>query len=151
MELHADYVTGHKDGWSPGSPLAGIALLYDRPGSLSTLIGRNLRDWARGVMLEPKEAALNCPTRLLSKGKPSPQMLGYLLALGSAAAIAATFIVRKSVSTEVNPATFSVWWYGLAGLYAWAFVLVRGETHLARGIRAGWKSVAGLALFNAAH
>ena len=54
------------------------------------------------------------------------QLAGYLLALGSAAAIATTFIVRKQVSTAVNPATFSVWWYGLAGIYERA-ALVDGQ------------------------
>jgi drug/metabolite transporter (DMT)-like permease len=72
------------------------------------------------------------------------------LALGSAAAIAATFVVRKSVSETVNPATFSVWWYGLAGLYAWTFALIRGKVHGARGIRTGWKPMLGLVLLNAA-
>jgi len=100
-------------------------------------------------MLGPKERALKRRTRLLERD-PGPQMLGYLLALGSAAAIAATFVVRKSVSTKINPATFSVWWYGLAGLYAWVFALVRKEIHLARGIRTGWKTVSGQVLLNAA-
>jgi drug/metabolite transporter (DMT)-like permease len=87
--------------------------------------------------------------RPLLKRKLGSQLIGYLLALGSAAAIAATFIVRKSVSTKVNPATFSVWWYGLAGVYAWIAVLIRGEAHKAEGIRGGWKPTLGLVLFNA--
>ena len=89
-------------------------------------------------------------TRPLPQVKLGSQAVGYLLALGSAAAIAATFVVRKSVSDEVNPATFSVWWYGLAGVYAWIFALIRGETHRAGGIRAGWKPTLGLVLLNAA-
>jgi O-acetylserine/cysteine efflux transporter len=89
-------------------------------------------------------------TRPLLKGKLGYQVAGYLLALGSAAAIAATFVVRKSVSDAVNPATFSVWWYGLAGIYAWIFALIRGETHRAGGIRTGWKPTLGLVLLNAA-
>jgi drug/metabolite transporter (DMT)-like permease len=88
-------------------------------------------------------------TWLLQQRKLGPQLVGYLLALGSAAAIAATFIVRKSVSTVVNPATFSVWWYGLAGIYAWIATLVRRETQHAKGIRSGWKPLLGLVVFNA--
>ncbi|MFN2130761.1 MAG: DMT family transporter [Anaerolineae bacterium] len=75
---------------------------------------------------------------------------GYLLALGSAAAISATYVVRKIVSQEVNPATFSVWWYGLAGIYAWILAVVRGEAHEARSLRQSWRSVAVLVLANAA-
>lgn len=78
------------------------------------------------------------------------QRLGYLFALGSAAAIAATYVFRKSVSEAVNPATFSVWWYGLAGVYAWILTLVRRETHKAFAIRLNWRWVLGLALSNAA-
>jgi drug/metabolite transporter (DMT)-like permease len=70
--------------------------------------------------------------------------------LGSAAAIAATFVFRKSVSTEVHPVTFSVWWYGLAGIYAWALTLIRGEIREAERICSGWKSTLGLCVFNAA-
>ncbi len=44
---------------------------------------------------------------------------GYLMAVAAAAAIATAFVSRKYISTQVNTATFSVWWYGLAGLYAW--------------------------------
>ena len=79
-----------------------------------------------------------------------PQAAGLLLALGSAAAIGATFVVRKSVSSAVNPATFSVWFYGLAGIYAWVFTLIRGEARAARGIRAGWRPTLLLVLSNGA-
>lgn len=87
--------------------------------------------------------------RSLLKRKLGSQLIGYLLALGSAAAIAATFVVRKSVSTKVNPATFSVWWYGLAGVYAWILALARGETHRASGILCAWKPTLGMVLVNA--
>jgi drug/metabolite transporter (DMT)-like permease len=86
----------------------------------------------------------------LFKNEPGTQTTGYVFALGSAAAIAATFVVRKSISTKVNPVTFSVWWYGLAGVYAWAFTLIRGEMQAAKRVRAGWKPLLGLALFNSA-
>jgi drug/metabolite transporter (DMT)-like permease len=76
-------------------------------------------------------------------------MVGYLLALGSAAAIAVTYVVRKAVSEEVNPVTFSVWWYGLAGIYAWVITLIRGEARQAGGIRTGWRAVGAQALLNA--
>jgi drug/metabolite transporter (DMT)-like permease len=78
------------------------------------------------------------------------QKLGYLFALGSAAAIGATYVFRKSVSETINPATFSVWWYGLAGVYAWILTFARRETHKAFAIRANWQWVLGLALSNAA-
>lgn len=78
------------------------------------------------------------------------QTTGYLLALGSAAAISATYLFRKVVSKEVNPVTFSVWWYGLAGVYAWILTFVRGEMHHARTWRRGWRALAGLVLANAA-
>ncbi|MBN1584390.1 MAG: EamA family transporter [Anaerolineae bacterium] len=55
----------------------------------------------------------------MAKIKISRSAAGYLFALGSAAVIATAFVVRKSISTQVNPAMFSVWWYGFAGLYAW--------------------------------
>jgi drug/metabolite transporter (DMT)-like permease len=74
---------------------------------------------------------------------------GYVLALGSAAAVAATSVIRKTISTEVNPATFSVWWYGIAGVYAWIWVLLRGDAHTARGIRTGWRPTLVLVLANA--
>lgn len=74
---------------------------------------------------------------------------GYVLALGSAAAVAATPVIRKTISTEVNPATFSVWWYGMAGVYAWILVLIRGDAHAARGIRTGWRPTLVLVLTNA--
>jgi drug/metabolite transporter (DMT)-like permease len=73
-----------------------------------------------------------------------------LCALGSAAAIAATFVIRKLISDQVNPVTFSVWWYGLAGCYAWFFALVQGKLPQAAGIRTGWRSTLGLGVFNAA-
>jgi drug/metabolite transporter (DMT)-like permease len=76
--------------------------------------------------------------------------VGYLLALGSAAAISATYIFRKIVSDQVSPATFSIWWYGLAGIYAWILAAVRGEIGQARGLRQGWRSVLVLVLANAA-
>jgi drug/metabolite transporter (DMT)-like permease len=77
------------------------------------------------------------------------QKLGYLFALGSAAAIGATYVFRKSVSDAVNPATFSVWWYGLAGVYAWILTFARKETDKAFAIRVNWRWVLGLALSNA--
>jgi drug/metabolite transporter (DMT)-like permease len=75
---------------------------------------------------------------------------GYLLALGSAAAISATYIFRKVVSDQVSPATFSIWWYGLAGIYAWVLALARGEAYQARSLRQGWQPVMALVLANAA-
>jgi uncharacterized membrane protein len=75
--------------------------------------------------------------------------LGYLFALGSAAAIGATYVFRKSVSDAVNPATFSTWWYGLAGVYAWILTIARRETRKAFAIRLNWGWVVGLALSNA--
>ncbi len=85
----------------------------------------------------------------MSQEHPGSSIAGYLFALGSAAAIAATFVVRKSVSNVVNPTTFSVWWYGLSGLYAWAWTLLRGQpTQLGRAGRA-WKPLLVLILSNA--
>ena len=77
------------------------------------------------------------------------QTIGYLLAAASASAIAATYVIRKLISDEVNPATFSVWWYGLAGVYAWILTLLRGQIGEARTVRKGWKATLGLAFFNA--
>lgn len=96
--------------------------------------------------------------RTLLTGQSGVAVTGYLLALGSAAAVAATPIVRKTVSADVNPPTFSVWWYGLAGTYAWLLVLLtlprldsvaRGEVHGASGIRRGWRPTLALVLANA--
>jgi drug/metabolite transporter (DMT)-like permease len=87
------------------------------------------------------QATVHQPTRA--------RTVGYSLALGSAAAISATYIFRKVVSEEVNPVTFSVWWYGLAGIYAWILAGVRGELDQARAWRQRWRSLAGLVLANA--
>jgi drug/metabolite transporter (DMT)-like permease len=77
------------------------------------------------------------------------QTLGYLLAVGSASAIAATYVIRKLISSEVNPATFSVWWYGLAGVYSWIAALARGQIDQAPRVRRGWAPTLALAFFNA--
>jgi drug/metabolite transporter (DMT)-like permease len=74
---------------------------------------------------------------------------GYLLALGSAAAISATYVFRKVVSEAVNPVTFSIVWYGLAGVYAWILAGARGELHHARTWLRGWRPLVGLVLANA--
>ena len=65
-------------------------------------------------------------------------------------AIAATYVIRKSISTEVKPVTFSVWWYGFAGTYAWISTLVRGQIREAGHIRSSYGAVIALVLLNAA-
>ncbi|MBN1937222.1 MAG: EamA family transporter, partial [Anaerolineae bacterium] len=86
----------------------------------------------------------------MSQDSPDSPISGYLFAFGSAAAIAATFLVRKSVSNAVNPTTFSVWWYGLSGIYAWVWTLLRGQpAQIGRASRA-WKPLLALILCNAA-
>lgn len=87
--------------------------------------------------------------RVAWKKRADFKWTGYLLAVGSAAAVAATSVVRKTISTEVNPATFSVWWYGLAGLYGWVLTAARGQLHVASGIRHKWQPTAVLVLSNA--
>jgi drug/metabolite transporter (DMT)-like permease len=59
-------------------------------------------------------------------------------------------IFRKIVSDQVSPATFSVWWYGLAGVYAWILAAARGEVHQAGGLRQSWCPLLGLVLANGA-
>ncbi len=80
---------------------------------------------------------------------PGSSSIGYLSALGSAAVIATAFIIRKWVSHQINPATFGVWWYGFAGLYAWIFTLLGGQARQANHIRFNWKPLLGLIVFNA--
>lgn len=85
----------------------------------------------------------------MSQDAPGLPIAGYLFALGSAAAIAATFVVRKSISNVVNPTTFSVWWYGLSGLYAWVWMLLRGRPVQLGRARHTWKPLLVLILSNA--
>ena len=87
--------------------------------------------------------------RVAWRNRADLRWTGYLLAIGSAAAVAATSVVRKTISSEVNPATFSVWWYGLAGLYGWILTAARGQLHVAAGIRRRWQPTAVLVLSNA--
>lgn len=77
------------------------------------------------------------------------RFIGYGLALFSTAIVATTFVISKAALKIINPESFSVCWYGAAGVYAAIYGRVSGDTPGPTLLRQHWKLLLTLGLVNA--
>jgi drug/metabolite transporter (DMT)-like permease len=88
-------------------------------------------------------------TRAHLRRRLSPRLFGYGLALFSTAVVATTFVISKMALKVVNPESFSVVWYGAAGLYAALYGRRSSDASHLVVLRRRWKPLLALGLTNA--
>jgi transporter family protein len=75
--------------------------------------------------------------------------LGYGLALLSTILVATTFVISKTALKVINPESFSVVWYGAAGIYAALYGRRSGAVSGTAVLRQRWRPLLALGLANA--